>query len=287
MSVSVLATAVSSTSVPPTSLKELANAWDSPTVYGSPSLTVAALEAPSFLNTLSAAAFPWRVSLWATRKYPGLWLSPGVVPSTVVRNGDVFDPEIMVKPSGERIPMAGTAAPEQLLPMIPTIWSFWAAIFWAASAPGPEVPHDWPPASSIWTRSILWPRSVSPLSSMAIWAPRTWSVPRLAPSPVIASRIAILIGAPAATVTAPSAPALGGVAVVPPPPPHAEARRTKTPSSAPPANNLRLFMLPPPWGHSPSASTDCGGSLASFEGLPPAESASLTTSPRETPGQAA
>src|SRR6266540_1053602 len=232
MSVSVLATAVSSTSVPPSSLKDLANA----------------LEAPSFLNTQSAAAFPWRVSLWATRKYPGLWLSPGVVPSTVVRNGDVFDPEIMVKPRGERMPMAGTAAPEQLLPMIPTIWSLWAAIFWAASAPGPDVPHDWPPASSTWTMSIVWSSSFPPLSFTAIWTPRTWSVPRLAPSPVMASRTAILIGAPAFTVTAPSGPALGAAA-----PPvflleHAAPTIKSALRTATALSTLRLFIPPPPWG---------------------------------------
>src|SRR2546426_12545967 len=70
-------------------------------------------------------------------------------------------------------------------------------------------------------------------------------------------------------------------------PPQAAATMTRTAPRASPVRILRFFMFPPPWGGPQPLNRNTGEPRLGFRGMSPAESASITTSPRETPGQAA
>src|SRR2546427_6949665 len=126
---------------------------------------------------------------------------------------------------------------------------------------------------------------------MASLTPLSESVPSAAVEPLTLAMAPKLIGLPAPMITHPNLSALHlsvpPLLVVLALPPQAAATMTRTAPRASPVRILRFFMFPPPWGGPQPLNRNTGEPWLGFQGMPPAESASLTTSPRETPGQAA
>src|SRR5947207_3788414 len=89
---------------------------------------------------------------------------------------------------------------------------------------------------------------------MASLMPLLLSTPNVATSPEMASRDAIRIGSPALMVTQPNLSLAHTSAPLLPVAPgvfffeHPVATSKTDASRARPANNLRFFMVPPPWG---------------------------------------